>query len=214
MDTRPGRFIRSLLGRTVERYGVLNTVLVLAVSLVLMGCGESNDRPPDEAPADLAGMLSTAEDLPGGFDLRTPTVVDDPFTCLPAAEETHGTYIELTNGRPFFSQYLMIYDSEELASGVIKDAQQLWARCTAVTWKVAPEPLDDPRLGDQSRALFVSVDCCTVVDPVAASQNGHLYTVFVRRGRLVEIISVITRDEGQFVTIATAADGKLGDRRW
>ena len=197
----------------MRRYKLLIGALLLATSLCLLGCGDGTES-SSETRVDLASLLSTAEDLPGDLSLDAPVAVNEPFSCLPAADEMHGTYTEYANGRPFFSQYLMLYDSEEMASGVIKDAQQLWALCTAVTWKVAPEPLDDLPLGDQSRALFVSVDCCPVVNPAVASQNGHLYTVFVRRGRLIELISVITRDEAQFVTIATAADGKLGDRSW
>ena len=159
---------------------------------------------------DLDALMMTRADMPG-LDVQQVIDVEPGSRCYPDPIKGRTLAATRGNGRPFFGQSLLLYRSPDAASNVFVGLKERWAECTWVTWRMPVESLNGPTLGDESASFFISVDCCSPVNEHTI-ENGHLHTLFVRRGRLIEILMVITRDTSLYETVVTGVDAEVARR--
>lgn len=181
--------------------------VVILTGLLVVSLGALS-RTSDEI--DLDALMMTRADMPG-LDVQQVIDVEPGSRCYPDPVEGRTLAATRGVGRPFFAQSLLLYRSPDAASNVFVGLQERWAECTWVTWRMPVEALDGPVLADQSASFFVSVDCCSPVNE-RTIENGHLHTLFVRRGRLIEVLTVITRDTSQYEALVSAVDAEVARR--
>jgi hypothetical protein len=167
----------------------------LVLALAAAGCDNSHDS-DDASDVELTEALLTANDVPS--DWRAYELSDQEFsTCLPVTvepvETTQAASFRPADGEASLANIVLRYEPDESEAGLDELARS-FEECPAYA---SVEPVDFPRLGDESVVLETN------------GESGVILIAIIRNGDLVSLVSGFGVSRSEMEDAAQAVTDKL-----